>query len=49
MTRFKTIKELEEFEDNSMFCLCGTLMTGLHMQGCSKLHKARRKLQDVQK
>ncbi len=39
MTRFKTLKEFNDFKDNAMFCLCGRLMTGLHMQGCNKLKK----------
>ncbi|MEK6879061.1 MAG: hypothetical protein AABY22_05605 [Nanoarchaeota archaeon] len=45
MTRIKTIKELDEFCDNSMFCICGRLMTGLHMDGCSKLNNLKKKLE----
>jgi len=38
--KFKTREELEKFKDESMFCVCGRLMTGLHMSGCAKLRKA---------
>lgn len=39
--RFKSIKEFEKFCDESLFCVCGRLMTGLHMMGCRKLNKIR--------
>lgn len=42
--KFKTLEELKKFEDTSMWCVCGRLMTGLHMQGCSKLKKLRESL-----
>lgn len=42
--KIKTIEELETFKDTSMWCVCGHLMTGLHMSGCSKLRKLEVKL-----
>lgn len=36
---FKNREEFEKFCDKSMFCVCGRLMTGLHMENCSKLRK----------
>ena len=39
MTRFKTKEEFDSFCDKSMVCVCGRLMTGLHMRGCRKLIK----------
>ena len=36
---FKNIEEFNKFCDESMFCVCGRLMTGLHMSGCRKLRK----------
>ena len=47
--RFKDLEELEHFKDTSMFCVCGKLMTGLHMQGCRKLAKIEQKLRIEQK
>ncbi len=44
MIAFKNIKEFNKFCDESMFCVCGNLMTGLHMSGCRKLAKIRIKL-----
>lgn len=43
-TRFNNLKEFEDFCDNSVFCCCGKLMTGLHMGGCRKLAKIRSQL-----
>ena len=37
MTRTK--EEWESFKDNSIWCLCGKLMTGRHMASCSKVKK----------
>jgi len=42
--KFKTIKELEIYKDTAPFCLCGRLMTGLHMQNCNKLRKEEARL-----
>lgn len=39
MTRFKTEQEWRDFCDSSMICVCGKLMTGLHMRYCSKVRK----------
>jgi len=44
LTKFKTLGELEKFKDTSMWCLCGRLMTGLHMQNCNKLRKKETEL-----
>ncbi len=41
---FKNLKEFEKYCDTSMFCVCGRLMTGFHMSGCSKLRKIENKL-----
>lgn len=41
MKKFKDMKEFEHFCDTSMWCVCGRLMTGLHMQGCRRLAKIR--------
>lgn len=49
MTRFKTLKEFDEFCDNSMFCICNRLMTGLHMQSCRKLTNERIKVIEREK
>jgi len=40
----KTLTELEEFKDTSMWCVCGKLMTGLHMMHCTKLRKLEQKI-----
>ena len=37
MTRFKTEKEFQDFLDNSLACLCGRLLTGLHESRCRKI------------
>lgn len=42
---FKTIEDLNKFEDSCIFCLCGRLATGLHMNNCSKLIKERKRLE----
>ena len=47
MISFKTIEDLEKFKDTSIICVCGRLMTGLHMQGCSKLRKIEQELREV--
>jgi len=44
--KFKTMEEFEKFCDTAMLCVCGRLMTGLHMSGCTKLRKARLELQE---
>ena len=41
-----TIKEFQKFCDESMFCVCGRLMTGLHMNGCAKLRKLENKIKE---
>lgn len=41
---FKNLKEFEMYCDKSMFCVCGRLMTGLHMSNCLKLRKIENKL-----
>lgn len=43
MTRFKTREELEDFENNSAVCVCGRLMTGLHISYCNKWTKEKKK------
>jgi hypothetical protein len=48
MSKFKTLKELKDFEDTSMWCVCGKLMTGLHMSGCGKLRKIRNDLMVIE-
>lgn len=47
--KFKTVMELESFKDTSMWCVCGRLMTGLHMNSCHKLHKLEAKLKELEK
>lgn len=47
MTRFKTKEEFETFCDTSMKCLCGRLMTGLHMNSCYKVKQQRAKLSTI--
>ena len=42
---FKDMEEFNKFCDESMICVCGRLMTGLHMSGCKKLAKMRLALQ----
>lgn len=42
--KFKDINEFNKFCDTSMFCVCGNLMTGLHMSVCQRLNKIRVKL-----
>jgi len=42
--KFNNIEELEKFKDTSMRCICGQLMTGMHMNRCSKLKKLEQKL-----
>ena len=49
MIKFKTLEELNEFKDKSMWCVCGQLMTGLHMSRCSKLHKLENNFKVVEK
>lgn len=44
MSRFKNLEEFNKFCDESMWCVCGRLMTGLHMQGCRQLAKVRNAL-----
>ncbi|KKN67137.1 hypothetical protein LCGC14_0464840 [marine sediment metagenome] len=46
MVLFKTIEDFDKFCDESMFCVCKRLMTGLHMQGCNKLAKTRFTLEE---
>jgi hypothetical protein len=43
---FETMEDFEEYCDTSMFCVCGQLMTGLHMSGCRKLRKERERLEE---
>lgn len=47
MTRFKTKEEFQRFLDNSMFCLCGRLLTGLHEMGCKKISDYWKRLEDA--
>ena len=48
MDKFKNLEEFNKFCDTSMFCVCGGLMTGLHMSSCRRLAKIRSKLfQDI--
>ena len=42
--QFKSLKDFDKFCNESMLCVCGRLMTGLHMSGCRKLAKIRMKL-----
>ena len=42
--KFKSLEEFNKFCDESMFCVCGRLMTGLHMSGCRRLWGIRIKL-----
>uniref|UniRef100_A0A6M3IRK3 Uncharacterized protein n=1 Tax=viral metagenome TaxID=1070528 RepID=A0A6M3IRK3_9ZZZZ len=44
MRTFSSLEEFNKFCDESMFCVCGNLMTGLHMSGCRRLAKMRVKL-----
>lgn len=44
MTRFKTEKAFEDFCDTSMWCICGKLMTGLHMISCQRVRAQRERL-----
>jgi hypothetical protein len=39
--KFKDMAEFNKFCNESMFCVCGNLMTGLHMRGCQRLNKIR--------
>lgn len=39
--KFKNIEEFNKFCDTSMICVCGRLMTGLHMSSCRKLANIR--------
>lgn len=47
--KFSTLKELDDFCDTSIVCVCGRLMSGLHMMGCNKLQKIRNKLNEDKK
>jgi hypothetical protein len=47
--KFKDINEFNKFCDTSMFCVCGNLMTGLHMSGCRRLNKIRVQLIETEK
>jgi len=42
-TVFKDKEELDKFCNESMFCVCGSLMTGLHMGNCQKLRRIKAK------
>ena len=44
LKKFKDISEFNKFCDTSMFCVCGNLMTGLHMSSCRRLNKIRMQL-----
>ena len=44
MTKFKTLKEFEDYKENAMFCLCKRLMTGLHMTSCNRLKKEEERI-----
>jgi hypothetical protein len=44
--QFKNLKDFNHFCDTSMICVCGRLMTGLHMSGCRKLAKIRLELME---
>jgi len=39
MTKFKTVEEWKGFCNNNMFCICGKLMTGLHMRNCRRVRE----------
>jgi hypothetical protein len=39
--KFKTREELQYFLDNSMRCVCGGLLTGLHEMTCPKIQKLK--------
>lgn len=47
MTRFKSEQEWREFCDSSLKCICGRLMTGLHMRQCAKVKKQDEKFRTV--
>jgi hypothetical protein len=47
--KFKDLKEFNKFCDESMLCVCGNLMTGLHMMGCRSLRKIENALKEKQK
>lgn len=47
--QFKSLDDFNKFCDESMFCVCGNLMTGLHMSGCRRLAKIRNKLVEKDK
>jgi hypothetical protein len=49
MIKFESLQELEKFKDLSMMCVCGKLMTGLHMNSCSKLKKEELRLKEATK
>lgn len=36
---FETEAEWRRFCDESMYCICGKLMTGLHMRICARVKK----------
>ena len=42
--KFKDMVEFNKFCDESMWCVCGKLMTGLHMSGCRKLAKEKMRI-----
>ena len=44
MTQFKTKDSFQAFLDEAMFCMCGRLLTGFHMQSCSRIGKEWRRL-----
>ena len=44
MRRFKNREELEEYLDKEMFCICGALCTGLHMDSCRAIRRERTRL-----
>ena len=49
MMKFTNLEEFNKFCDESMFCICGELMTGLHMSGCQRLRRIRNKLVEQEK
>lgn len=39
--KIKNKEELQDFLDNSMKCVCGALLTGLHEMTCQKIQKLK--------
>ena len=39
--KFKTKEEFQDFLDNSITCVCGGLLTGLHEMTCERIQKLK--------